>query len=158
MCLEQSNMIILSGKLLSATLWLKNVVWNKIASIHGAIVWKNMSGTKYPLKWFCIFSAFQKNDFYFASARQIYYAFDISIAALHFIWYSLLMTKTFSTRQCLPRFTDILQSYWTNVCFTYWRGPSISYVTPPWYWIITRNNYSPMEITLWRGVHQEIAS
>ena len=27
----------------------KNVVWNKIASIHGAIVWKNMSGTKYPL-------------------------------------------------------------------------------------------------------------
>ena len=28
----------------------KNVVWNKIASIHGAIVWKNMSGTKYPLK------------------------------------------------------------------------------------------------------------
>ena len=27
----------------------KNVVWNKTASIHGAIVWKNMSGTKHSL-------------------------------------------------------------------------------------------------------------
>ena len=27
----------------------KNVVWNKAASIHRAIVWKNMSGTKHSL-------------------------------------------------------------------------------------------------------------
>ena len=27
----------------------ENVVWNKTASIHGAIVWKNMSGTKHSL-------------------------------------------------------------------------------------------------------------